>query len=101
MTTASFIALPLGFGSWPPAVQAAALAGLTLISEDLTTVGTALLAAANSLLLGAGFWGCFLGIWLGDAGLYGLARGAGRPLLARPWARKFFRPARVAQSELW
>src|SRR5436190_14440547 len=42
--------------------------------------GAALLAAAGNLTWQAGFLGVFLGIWIGDALLYLLARGIGRPL---------------------
>jgi membrane protein DedA with SNARE-associated domain len=45
--------------------------------------------------------GCFLGIWIGDALLYLLARGVGRPLMQRTWTRRFFDPAAVARSEQW
>ncbi len=93
--------LPLGFHDWLPGAQAVTLGLLTFLQEDAPTVGAALLAAAGSLSWQAGFLGCFLGIWIGDALLYLLARGVGRPLLQRSWAKRFFDPAAVARSERW
>ena len=82
-------------------MQATTLGLLTFVQEDVPTVTAALLAAAGNLTWQAGFLGVFLGIWMGDALLYLLARSVGRPLLQRPWARRFFNPAAVAQSEKW
>src|SRR3954451_21620384 len=93
--------LPLGFQDWMPVLQGLSLALLTLVQEDVPTVSAALLAAAGSLTWKAGFLGCFLGIWMGDALLYAVARGVGRPLLERAWARRFFDRDAVARSEEW
>src|SRR5262245_54285187 len=101
MTLPPMELLPLGFHEWPPAAQAAALGLLTFVQEDVPAVGAALLSAAGGLAWQAGFIGCFLGIWMGDALLYLIARGAGRPLLERAWAKRFFDPAAVARSERW
>ena len=84
-----------------PATQAVTLALLTFVQEDLPTVSAALLAAAGAITWPAAFLGCFLGIWLGDALLYLTARGLGRPMLERAWARRFFDPAAVSRSERW
>jgi membrane protein DedA with SNARE-associated domain len=93
--------LPLGFHEWLPAAQAATLGLLTFIQEDVPTVTAALLAAAGYLTWATGFIGVFLGIWIGDALLYLVARGVGRPLLQRAWARRFLDPSAVARSEQW
>ena len=93
--------LPLGFHEWMPAGQALTLRLLTFVQEDVPTVSAALLASAGSLTWKAGFLGCFLGIWIGDALLYALARGIGRTLMRVSWARRFFDPAAVARSEGW
>ena len=95
------IALPFGFEQWLPATQAAALALLTFVQEDAPTVSAALLSAAGRLNTVAGVFGCFFGIWIGDALLYLLARFGGRPLLECPLARRFIHPAAVARSEKW
>ncbi len=93
--------LPLGFLEWMPVTQALTLGLLTFVQEDLPTVSAALLAAAGHLSWQASFLGVFLGIWLGDALLYLLARGFGRPLLQHSWAKRFFDPLTVAKSEQW
>ena len=75
MTSPALHWLPLGFHDWLPAAQAATLGLLTFVQEDVPAVSAALLAAAGSLTWQAGFLGVFLGIWIGDALLYLLARG--------------------------
>jgi membrane protein DedA with SNARE-associated domain len=77
------------------------LALLTFVQEDTPTVSAALLSAAGSLSWRSGFLGCFLGIWIGDALLYLVARAWGRPLAERGWVRRFLDRAAVAQSERW
>ena len=101
MTSTSLLWLPLGFHDWLPIAQAATLGLLTFVQEDVPTVSAALLAAAGNLTWQAGFLGVFLGIWIGDALLYLLARGIGRPLLQHAWAKRFFNPDAVARSEQW
>lgn len=93
--------LPLGFQEWMPVTQAATLGLMTFVQEDVPTVSAALLAASGNLTWTAAFLGCFLGIWIGDALLYGAARGIGRPILLRPWARRFCKPESVARGERW
>jgi len=101
MTSTSHLWLPLGFDEWWPMAQAVTLGLLTFVQEDVPTVSAALLAAAGSLSWQTGFLGVFLGIWIGDALLYLLARGIGRQFLQHSWAKRFFDPAAVARSELW
>lgn len=93
--------LPAGFELWPPLWQAATLGLLTFVQEDVPAVSGAVLAARGSLSWGTSFAGIFLGIWLGDALLYLLARSGGRSLLERRWARRFVSEAAVARSEQW
>lgn len=93
--------LPLGFQEWMPVAQATTLGLMTFVQEDVPTVTGALLAASGNLPWTAAFLGCFLGIWVGDALLYGAARGIGRPMLLRPWASKFCKPEAVARGERW
>ncbi len=101
MTPLSLHWLPLGFLDWLPVTQAVTLGLLTFVQEDVPTVSAALLAAAGSLSWQVGFLGVFLGIWMGDALLYLLARGFGRPLLQYAWTKRFFEPAAVMRSEHW
>ena len=101
MTSPAQLWLPLGFLDWLPVTQAVTLGLLTFVQEDVPAVSAALLAAAGSLSWQVGFLGVFLGIWMGDALLYLLARGFGRPLLQRAWAKRFFDPVAVMRSEQW
>lgn len=93
--------LPPGIAHWPAAAQIAGLILLTFTSEDATTIGGGLLAAVGLLRWNVAFAGCFLGIWIGDAGLYGLARFVGRPVLHWRWFARWFDPGAVKRSEIW
>ena len=91
--------LPAGFDLWPPAWQAAALFVSTFVLEDVAAVGAGLLLSAGVLTWPLAFGACFLGIWVGDAGLYALARLVGRNWFERTSLRRF--SGRVARSERW
>jgi membrane protein DedA with SNARE-associated domain len=91
--------LPVGFEMWTPALQAATLFLSTFVLEDVAAVGAGLLLATGALAWPTAFWACFLGIWIGDAGLYALARVFGRNWFERSSLRRF--AGRVAQSEQW
>lgn len=101
IATLSQVPLPAGFDAWPPTAQAFVLAALTFVTEDAVAVGGALLAALGRLGWPTAFWGVFLGIWAGDAVLYGLARRWGRGLLIHPRAQRWVLPARLAAAERW
>ncbi len=81
--------------------KAASLFFLTFFSEDAATLGGATLAAAGVLATPLGLAACFLGIWLGDLGLYALARYFGRPFLSWNWVKRRVNPDRLARSEAW
>ncbi|MFN0068908.1 MAG: VTT domain-containing protein, partial [Limisphaerales bacterium] len=89
------------FGSWTPVAQAAALGLATFVQEDIPTVTAALLAGTGKMAWLTAFLGCFLGIWIGDALLYGVARAGGRPLLRSRWAGRLATPEAVTRSEAW
>jgi membrane protein DedA with SNARE-associated domain len=91
--------LPIGIEMWPPLWQAAALFLSTFLLEDVAAVGAGLLLATGNLGWPWAFGSCFLGIWSGDAGLYGLARVLGRTWFERTSLRRF--SSRVEQSEHW
>ena len=59
------------------------IAAATLVSEDLTCIGTGILVARGSI----GFWpgtiACLIGIFVGDVAFFALGRLAGRPALKR------------------
>ena len=81
--------------------KAASLFFLTFFSEDAATLGGAAMAAAGLLATPLGLAACFLGIWLGDLGLYALARYFGRPFLKRNWVQRRVNDDRLARSEAW
>jgi membrane protein DedA with SNARE-associated domain len=81
--------------------KAASLFFLTFFSEDAATLGGATLAAAGQLATPMGLAACFLGIWLGDLGLYAVARYFGRPFLGRSWVKRRVNEDRLAKSEAW
>ncbi|HXR95784.1 MAG TPA: VTT domain-containing protein [Rhizomicrobium sp.] len=81
--------------------KAGSLFFMTFVSEDAAMVGGAALTAAGLLATPLVFMACFLGIWLGDMGLYVLARYFGRPLLARPWVKRRLNEDQLAKSEAW
>lgn len=91
--------LPSGFAMWPAGWQAAALFFSTFVLEDVAAIGAGLLLAAGALTWPLAFLACFLGIWIGDAGLYAAARIFGRGCFERTSLRRF--AGRVERSERW
>ncbi|HZQ39566.1 MAG TPA: DedA family protein, partial [Rhizomicrobium sp.] len=81
--------------------KAGSLFFMTFVSEDAAMVGGAALTAAGLLATPLVFAACFLGIWVGDMGLYALARYFGRPLLGRPWVKRRINETQLAKSEAW
>lgn len=61
----------------------------TFISEDLTVIAVGLLILSGNIDWGVGLMGCFLGIVIGDYGLWALGRFAGRRMLKWPFVRRF------------
>ena len=90
---------PHAVAEWMPLGKAAGVFFATFVLEDVAAVGAGLLLAAGAISWPVAFTACFLGIWLGDAGLYALARFAGRGWFERSSVRKF--STRVARSEQW
>ncbi|MDX1953148.1 MAG: VTT domain-containing protein [Verrucomicrobiota bacterium] len=84
---------------WMPFATAFGFFLATFILEDVAAVGAGLLLATGQISWPAAFLACFLGIWMGDAGLYALARWAGRGWFERSSLKKFSR--KVAESERW
>lgn len=64
---------------------AAGIVFLSFLSEDAAAVSSALLVLGGPVAWPVGFVSCFLGIWLGDLGIYSAARWAGSPLLRSRW----------------
>jgi len=90
---------PQAIAEWMPFAKAAGFFFATFILEDVAAVGAGLLLATGQISWPAAFLACFLGIWMGDAGLYALARWAGRGWFERSSLRKF--SGKVAESEQW
>jgi membrane protein DedA with SNARE-associated domain len=90
---------PSAVGEWMPFAQAASFFLATFVLEDVAAVGAGLLLATGGISWPAAFAACFLGIWAGDAGLYALARYAGRGWFERSPLRRF--SSKVAESERW
>jgi pimeloyl-ACP methyl ester carboxylesterase/membrane protein DedA with SNARE-associated domain len=56
----------------------------TLVSEDLTCIGTGIMVARGSIGFLPGTIACFVGIVMGDVIFFALGRLLGRPVLERP-----------------
>jgi membrane protein DedA with SNARE-associated domain len=90
---------PDAVAEWMPFWKATGFFLATFVLEDVAAVGAGLLLAAGQISWPLAFTSCFLGIWLGDAGLYALARFGGRKWFERSSLQKF--AAKVARSEKW
>lgn len=84
---------------WVHVAGGAGIFLLTFLSEDSATLSGAVLGSLGRLSWSLAFASCFLGIWLGDLGLYGFARYFGRPALRRFGFRKAME--KLNQSEAW
>jgi len=62
---------------------------LSFVSEDAATISSALSMFGGPISWPLGFAACFAGIWLGDLGLYSLARCFGKPILQSQWIARF------------
>jgi hypothetical protein len=80
---------PSAVAEWVPFAKAAGFFLATFVLEDVAAVGAGLLLATGGISWPAAFAACFLGIWMGDAGLYALARCAGRGWFERSSLRRF------------
>src|SRR2546430_6454663 len=77
----------------------AAIILLSFVSEDAAAVSSALSIFGGPFSWRVGFVSCFAGIWLGDLGLYSLARCAGKNLLHTRWVRRFADPCAIPGCE--
>jgi len=73
----------------------------TFIYEDGATLLAATLSASGSLDPWIGLLTTFLGIWLGDMGLYGLGSSLGRRTTQSRWLQKYLKPESLAKAERW
>jgi pimeloyl-ACP methyl ester carboxylesterase/membrane protein DedA with SNARE-associated domain len=77
------------------------IAAATLVSEDLACIGAGLLVAQGALGLGPAIAAAFIGIVIGDIGLYWAGRLIGTRALSLPPFRWVLSEARVAESSAW
>jgi membrane protein DedA with SNARE-associated domain len=93
----------LAFHSLPETQAALALSIFlaTFIYEDGATLLAATLSASGGLDPWIGLLTTFLGIWVGDMGLYGLGSSFGRRTAESRWLQKYLRPESLAKAEGW
>jgi membrane protein DedA with SNARE-associated domain len=73
----------------------------TFIYEDGATLLAATLSASGSLDPRIGLLSTFLGIWVGDMGLYGLGSSLRRRTVQWRWLQKYLRPESLVKAEVW
>lgn len=87
-----------GAGIW---VQVAWIVLATFVSEDLTCLAAGLLVHLGEMNASVAMLGCFLGIYLGDVGLWLIGRVVGRPLLSWSWLRRRLSEGKFRLLEDW
>lgn len=83
-----------GIGAW---AKLGAIIAATFVSEDLTCISAGLLIRANRLDLFTGLLACFIGIFLGDLGLYLMGRLVGLGLLRSQRVARLLPPDALAK----
>jgi membrane protein DedA with SNARE-associated domain len=87
----------LAFAAAQPLLQAGAIILGTFILEDAATVLAALRVADGSLSGPLALVALYIGVVLGDLGLYGMGRAAAH----HPWARRYLDMETVGQARCW
>src|SRR5262249_43976306 len=72
---------------------------LSFVSEDAATISSALSIFGGPVSWPLGFAACFAGLWLGDLGLYSLARWLGKPVLQSRWVARFADAATIERCQ--
>jgi membrane protein DedA with SNARE-associated domain len=80
-------------------LASAAIVLLSFVSEDAATISSALSLFGGPLTWSLAFAACFAGIWLGDLGLYSLARCLGKPVLQSRWIARFTDAAAIERCQ--
>src|SRR6266478_583627 len=83
----------------PALLASTAIILLSFVSEDAATISSALSIFGVPISWPLGFAACFTGIWLGDLGLYSLARYAGKNVLRSRWFARLADPATITRCE--
>jgi len=73
----------------------------TLVYEDGATVLAATLSASGRLDPALGLLAAFVGIWVGDIGLYALGSTVGRYTANSRRLRRFLKPEPLAKAQAW
>lgn len=87
-----------------PETQAALALSIFLFTfayEDGATLLAATLSAAGRLDIRLGFVSAFLGIWIGDMGLYALGSSFGQRAAASRWLRRIVSTDALGKAESW
>jgi membrane protein DedA with SNARE-associated domain len=85
-------------GEWLAGIS---IALLTLVSEDAAVIGGGVLAAMGRIQWSTAFLAGFFGVWIGDLGLYALARLFGRNAVDRILRDRERSKQRLALSQAW
>ena len=80
---------------------AASIFFLTFAYEDGATLLAATLTMAGRLDARLGFVSAFLGIWIGDLGLYVTGSKLGARVAHSPWMRRFVSGETLTKSQMW
>ena len=73
----------------------------TFVYEDGATLLAATLSATGRLDPALGLAAAFVGIWLGDVGLYAMGTSFRRRTARSRWLRKYLRPESITKAERW
>jgi membrane protein DedA with SNARE-associated domain len=84
-----------------PLLQLAVIILATFASEDLTCIAVGVLIGSNQLDAVIGLSGCFLGIFVGDLGLWLIGYLAGLGLLRLSLVGRLFQPERRKELRRW
>jgi membrane protein DedA with SNARE-associated domain len=87
--------------SFGTALQLTAIILATFASEDLTCIAVGLLIGSNQIDTVVGLSGCFLGIFVGDLGLWLIGYLAGLGLLQLPLVGRLLPPQRCEGLRRW
>jgi membrane protein DedA with SNARE-associated domain len=87
--------------SFGPLFQLTVIILATFASEDLTCIAAGVLIGSNQLDAVIGLSGCFLGIFVGDLGLWLIGYVAGLGLLRLSLVRRLLQPERRKELQRW
>ncbi len=84
-------------------ILAAGIVGGAFLSEDGATITAATLAATCLLNAKIAFLSAFAGLWVGDLGVYALARHIGPPIRSHRWFSRLFEneQPKASSSGVW